>query len=412
MELIRISTAGSVDDGKSTLIGRLLYDSNALFEDQIENIKLASKKKDFKGIDYSLFTDGLRDERSQGITIDVAHLYFSVPGHKFIIADTPGHIQYTRNMVTGMSNANIALILIDIKKGLNEQVKRHIHIARMLRIQKIIFCVNKMDLVTYEEIKFHELRDEFTSLNKTLKIEHFTFIPIAAIHGENVVTQSSKMPWYQGKSILQEIIEAGEASNENTCSKRMPIQCVINAKRDEKNYRGYAGMVASGTFTPGEEVIVLPTGIKSKIKSITLNGENIIEASQGSSIAIELEHEIDITRGDMIAGIDSLPLTSNEITSTICWMHEHPIDLSKKYILKLATRDIPCLVKNINSKYNDSFDEMIHHPAEVLMNDIANISIKTAVPVHFDTYATNKYMGRFILIDPVSNETVAAGIIE
>ena len=412
MDLIRISTAGSVDDGKSTLIGRLLFDSNALFEDQIENIISASRKKNFEGIDYSLFTDGLRDERTQGITIDVAHIYFSTSNHKYIIADTPGHVQYTRNMITGMSNADIALILIDIKKGLNEQVKRHIHIASLLRIPKIIFCVNKMDLVSYQEDKFNAIKEEFILLNDKLKIKHYLFIPITALHGDNVVNKSNSMEWYKGKSILEELIMPDDDFTINDDHQWMPIQCVINAKKDEINYRGYTGMVASGKFNIGEDVIVLPIGIKANIKSITQNGNNITEGKKGHSIAIELDREIDITRGDMISGIKKLPIQSNEIIATICWMHEQAVNLSKKYILKITTKDIQCIVSNSISKYDNDFETAIQDPSEIVMNDIAKIKLKTASPVLFEKYPSDKTLGRFILIDPVTNETVAAGIIE
>ena len=412
MELLRISTAGSVDDGKSTLIGRLLYDSNALFEDQIENIISASKKKNVEGIDYSLFTDGLRDERTQGITIDVAHIYFSTQTHKYIIADTPGHVQYTRNMITGMSNADIALILIDVNKGLNEQVKRHIHIATLLRISKIIFCVNKMDLVDYEEKRFNDIMQAFNLMNEALKLENYTFIPIAAMHGDNVVFKSLNMDWYKGKPILEELLLHDNINSDGSKSSRMPIQCVINAKQQTENYRAYAGMVASGNFTIGEEIIVLPIGIKAKIKSITQNGNEIDEASKGKSIAIELDHEIDISRGDMIAGIDSPPTISNQLDTTICWMHEQPINVSKKLILKIATKDTQCMITNIISKNDHDFNFVIQDPAEVLMNDIARVKLKTAVPIYFEKFSSNKTLGRFILIDPVSNQTVAAGIID
>jgi len=412
MELTRISTAGSVDDGKSTLIGRLLFDSHALLEDQIENILQASKKKNFEGIDYSLFTDGLRDERTQGITIDVAHLYFSSPYHKYIIADTPGHVQYTRNMITGMSNADIALILIDIKKGLNEQVKRHIFIALLLKIPKLIFCVNKMDLTSYQEDSFLKIVEEFNLMNKSLDLKEYTFIPISATNGDNVVSVSSKMPWYKGKSIIQEIEELEIVETNKNISKRIQVQCVINSQLGEATYRGYAGMISSGNFKVGEEITVLPIAIKATIKSIIQNGKNIQEAETGSSIAIELDHEIDISRGDMIAGIALPPINSNEITSTICWMHEQPLSILKKYILKIGTKETQCIVSNIISKYNNDFDQIIQAPKEAGINEIATISIKTANPIHFDKYVSNKNTGRFILIDPVSNDTVAAGIIE
>ncbi len=412
MNLIRISTAGSVDDGKSTLIGRLLFDSNALFEDQIENIISASRKKNFEGIDYSLFTDGLRDERIQGITIDVAHIYFSTPNHKYIIADTPGHIQYTRNMVTGMSNADIALILIDVKKGLNEQLKRHIFIAHLLKIPKLIFCINKMDLTSYQEDSFLKIVEEFNSMNSLLDLNEYTFIPISATNGDNVVSLSSKMPWYKGKSIIQEIDELDIVETNKNISKRMPVQCVINSQLGEIKYRGYAGMVSSGTFKVGEEILVLPIAMKATIKSIIQNGKNIQEGEKGSSIAIELDREIDISRGDMISCIALPPINSNEITAKICWMHEQPLSISKKYILKITTKETQCIVSKIISKHNNEFDQIIQAPNEAEINEIATIKIKTAYPIHFDKYVNNKNTGRFILIDPVSNDTVAAGIIE
>lgn len=412
MKLIRISTAGSVDDGKSTLIGRLLYDSKSLFEDQIEHVFEASKKKNIEGIDYSLFTDGLRDERIQGITIDVAHIYFSTSENKYIIADTPGHVQYTRNMVTGMSNADIALILIDINKGLNEQVKRHIHIAAMLRIPKIIFCVNKMDLVGYDEKPFRDLIDQCIYLTNKLNLDHITFIPISAINGDNVVLRSENMPWHIGRSILEEINQHVTNQVENSSQKRLPIQCVINKQEDAKYYRGYAGMVISGMFSAGEEIIILPAGIRSTIKSITKNGNPVQDAGTGYSIVIELDHEIDITRGDLIVGANDLPTASSEITAKVCWMNESPIQQSKKYLLKTGSKEVPCLVVTIISKFANNFEDITKDPVDLLMNDIGYIKLKTSSPIYYDQYAMNKPMGRFILIDPVSNDTVAAGIIE
>ena len=410
--LLRFTTAGSVDDGKSTLIGRLLYDSKSIFEDQMEHIVQSGKRLGRDELDLSLLTDGLRAEREQGITIDVAYRYFATPRRKFIIADTPGHIQYTRNMVTGASTADLAVILIDARKGVLEQTIRHSYIASLLDIRHIIFCINKMDMVEWAESVFNRIKDELTLLTVKLNITDSHFIPISAKYGDNVVDQSSRMNWYNGKTFLNlsETIEIRK--NKNPDNKRFPVQTIIRPNTTEfHDYRGYAGRVAGGVFRPGEEVTILPSLRKSKIKSIDVLGKTLSETVAGDSVAISLEDEIDISRGDMLVSTDDLPVISQDINLMICWFNERPMQLGGKYLIRINSNEAGCIIKSVSYRMNINTLENDFENRSINMNDIANITIKTSKPVFFDSYKKNNITGSMIFIDEGTNETVAAGMI-
>ncbi|MCT4614319.1 MAG: sulfate adenylyltransferase subunit CysN [Marinifilaceae bacterium] len=413
MELLRFTTAGSVDDGKSTLIGRLLYDSKAIFEDQLEAIELSSQKRGDSEVDLALLTDGLRAEREQGITIDVAYRYFATPKRKFIIADTPGHIQYTRNMVTGASTANAAVILVDSRNGVIEQTLRHSYIAGLLNIPHIIVCINKMDLVNYNQETYEKIKAEYIEVAEKLKLKDINFIPISAKYGDNVVDKSENMTWYDGDTLLDlleniEIID--DRSFENP---RFPVQYVIRPQTDEHHdYRGYAGRVASGVFKADQEVRILPSGIVTKIKSIdTFNGE-ISEAFPPQSITLTLENDIDVSRGDMIVENGKEPQSGNEFDAMISWMNEKPMLERGKYLLKHTSNETKCMVRDIKFKVNINTLEEKTDDKTINMNDIACVSFKTSKPIFFDSYVDNRETGSFILIDEATNETVAAGMIK
>lgn len=412
MELLRFTTAGSVDDGKSTLIGRLLYDSKSIFEDQYEAIKLASERRGEDSVNLALLTDGLKAEREQGITIDVAYRYFATPKRKFIIADTPGHIQYTRNMVTGASTANLAIVLVDARKGVIEQTKRHTFIASLLGIKHHILCINKMDLVNWDKTIFEKIKHDFKNITAKIEINDIHFIPISALKGDNIIHKSENMNWYKN-STLMELLEGIEISNDNNFKDgRFPIQCVIRPQKDEfHDYRGYAGRVASGTFKPGDKVTVLPSKLSSKIKSIDLYNQQIEEAFPPMSVTIRLEDEIDISRGDMIVHANNLPEISQEIEVMLCWMNENKMEINGKYHLKHTTKECKCIVKEVKSKLDVHTFEEIYNDKEVCLNDITRISIKTMLPLFYDKYKVNKFTGSIILIDEKTNETVAAGMI-
>ncbi len=412
MELLRFTTAGSVDDGKSTLIGRLLYDSKSIFEDQLEAVKKASIQKGNDYINLALLTDGLRSEREQGITIDVAYRYFATPKRKFIIADTPGHVQYTRNMVTGASTANAALILIDARNGVTEQTHRHTYIASLLQIPHIIVCINKMDLVDYDQKTYEEIRDKFAQFAQTIDVKDFLFVPISALKGDNVVDASANMPWYDNGTLM-EILETLHIENDyNFTDARYPVQYVIRPLTDEHHdYRGYAGRVAGGVFNKGDEVIVLPSGIKSKISSIdTFNGE-IDKTFPPMSVSLSLTDDIDICRGDMIAKPDNMPEVSQDIEATICWMNQKPLNTSRKYVLMHTSNEVKCMVKEIICKVNVNTLEEIIDDKEVGLNTIAKVKIRTTKPLIFDAYKRNRVTGSFILIDEATNETIGVGMI-
>jgi len=412
MELLRFTTAGSVDDGKSTLIGRLLFDSKAIFEDQLESIEKASLKTGDGEVNLALLTDGLRAEREQGITIDVAYRYFATPKRKFIIADTPGHVQYTRNMVTGASTANVALILIDARNGVIEQTLRHAFIASLLQIPHIIVCVNKMDLVDFGEDRFEEIKSDFDKISSKLDVHDIRFVPISAKLGDNVVDRSQHMDWYDGPTLMYLLENIHIASDINHADARFPVQYVIRPMKDEyHDYRGYAGRIEGGVFKPNEAVKVLPSGLKSKIKSIDVFNGQLEEAFAPQSVTITLEDDIDISRGDLIIKDNGLPKSGQDIDMMICWFHEKPMMLGGKYAVKHTTNDLRCVIRDVKHKINVNTLENITGDKHIGLNDIAKISVKTTKPIYYDSYRKNRYTGSVILIDEATNETVAAGMI-
>lgn len=412
MELLRFTTAGSVDDGKSTLIGRLLFDSKQIFQDQMENIEKISERRGEDHVNLALLTDGLKAEREQGITIDVAYRYFATPKRKFIIADTPGHIEYTRNMVTGASTANLAIILVDARNGLVEQTRRHSFIASLLQIPHVVFCINKMDLVEYSEERFEEIKDDLEAFTSKLNTRDIRFIPISALKGDNVVNRSENMHWYQGPTLMYLLETIHIAGDENHVDCRFPVQYVIRPQKDEfHDYRGYAGRIAGGVFKPNDKIMVLPSGFGSKIKSIdTLDGP-IDEAFAPMSVTLTLEDDIDISRGDMIVRENNVPEISQDIDIMVCWLNAKPLQLNGKYALKHTTKDVRCIVKdvkyrmNINTLHRDEEDKTIK------MNDIGRITLRTTSPLFFDEYTKNRITGSVILIDEATNVTVGAGMI-
>ncbi|MFT5749898.1 MAG: sulfate adenylyltransferase subunit 1 [Ancylomarina sp.] len=412
MELLRFTTAGSVDDGKSTLIGRLLYDSKAIFEDQMEAIEISSKKRGDTEVDLALLTDGLRAEREQGITIDVAYRYFATPKRKFIIADTPGHIQYTRNMVTGASTANCALILVDARHGVIEQTLRHSYIANLLQIPHLIVCINKMDLMSYSEETYESIKNEYQRVADKLNIKDVRFIPISAKFGDNVVDASENMDWYKGETLLNLLETIEILDDRNHEDARFPVQYVIRPQSDEyHDYRGFAGRVASGVFKPGDKVKVLPSGRETTIKAIdTLDGELDI-AFTPQSVTLRLSDEIDTSRGDMIVAADNVPHMEQEFDAMVCWMNERPMLMGGKYTIKHTSNETRCMVRNVNFKVDINSLEERTDDNVIGLNDIACLKLKTAKPLFFDSYKKNRNTGSFILIDEATNETVAAGMI-
>ncbi|MBW6498162.1 MAG: sulfate adenylyltransferase subunit CysN [Bacteroidales bacterium] len=412
MELLRFTTAGSVDDGKSTLIGRLLYDSKSIFEDQYEAIRLSSERRGEPEVNLALLTDGLRAEREQGITIDVAYRYFATPKRKFIIADTPGHIQYTRNMVTGASTANLAIILVDARKGVLEQTKRHAFIASLLGIPHLVICINKMDLMDYDQQVFERIKKEFQGFASKFKVQDIQFIPISALKGDNVVEKSQNMPWYGGSTLmyLLETIHIGSDLNLVDC--RFPVQYVVRPQTDEyHDYRGYAGRVDGGIFKPGDKVMVLSSGFTSKIKAIDGPEGPVQEAFAPMSVTIRLEDELDVSRGDMIVRVNNVPEISQDIDMMVCWMNPAKLQLNGKYGIRHTTREARCVVKNILYKVDVNTLHRMQDDKEVGMNDIARISVRTTKPFFFDKYQINRFTGSVILIDEGTNETVGAGMI-
>ena len=411
--LLRFTTAGSVDDGKSTLIGRLLYDSKAVFEDQWESIETTSKKRGEEEVNLALLTDGLKAEREQGITIDVAYRYFATPKRKFIIADTPGHIQYTRNMVTGASTANLAIILVDARKGVIEQTCRHAFIANLLRIQHVVLCVNKMDLVDFSEEVYNGIVKSFSQFASRLdSLVEISFIPISALKGDNVVDRSEKTPWYRGPSLLHHLETVYIGPDANHVDARFPVQYVIRPYRDEfHDFRGYAGRIAGGVFKPGDEVMVLPSGFKSKIKSIEGPDGAMQEAYYPLVPVITLEDEIDISRGDMIVKENNPPEVSQDIEAMICWFSQTPLKLNGKYVLRQTTQEARAIVKDIKYKVNINTLHKIEDDKEITLNTICRISLRSARPIFFDPYKSNRITGSLILVDEFTNETVAAGMI-
>ncbi len=410
--LLRLFTAGSVDDGKSTLIGRLLYDSKSIFEDQYEAIKRSSEQRGEEQVNLALLTDGLRAEREQGITIDVAYRYFSTPRRKFIIADTPGHIQYTRNMVTGSSTANLAIIMIDARNGITEQTLRHTLITSLIGIRHIIVCINKMDLVGYKEEVFEKIRAEYEKFSSKLEVVDVQFIPIAALTGDNVVDKSTNMPWYGGSTLLYLLENIHVASDENLIDCRFPVQYVIRPQSDEyHDYRGYAGKVAGGIFKKGDKVMALPSGTVSKIKAIDTYDGPIEEAYPGMSVTMLLEDNIDLSRGDMLVREHNQPKIEQDIDMMICWLNENKLIVGGKYMIKHTTKDARCVVKSIQYKININTLHRIEDDKEIKLNDVGRITIRTTSPLFFDSYRKNRRTGSIILIDEATNETVGAGMI-
>ena len=413
MDLLRFTTAGSVDDGKSTLIGRLLYDSRSIFDDQLEAVEQASSKRGSGEVDLSLLTDGLRAEREQGITIDVAYRYFATPRRKFIIADTPGHIQYTRNMVTGASTANLAIILVDARKGIQEQTNRHAFIASLLGIPHIVFCINKMDLVDYDEAVFKKIQHQLEDFSSKLDVRDLNFIPISALKGDNVVNRSTRMDWYQGSTLMYMLENIHISGDRNHIDRRLPVQHVIRPMTDEwHDYRGFAGQINAGIFRTGDAVQVLPSGFQSTIKSIHLGEREVQEAFAPQSVVMTLADEIDISRGDMIAGVNSLPQSSQDVDVMICWLNERPLQPNGKYVVKHTSRDARCMVKEVAYKMDiNTLRKFPEDNKSIGMNDIGRVQLRTTVPLHFDAYSRNRSTGSLILVDEATNETVAAGMI-
>ncbi|MDP4611657.1 MAG: GTP-binding protein [Opitutales bacterium] len=414
MDLLRFTTAGSVDDGKSTLIGRLLYDSKAIFEDQMEAMELSSKARGDEHVNLALLTDGLRAEREQGITIDVAYRYFATPKRKFIIADTPGHIQYTRNMVTGASTANLAIVLIDARKGVIEQTCRHSFIANLLRIQHVVVCVNKMDLVDWDEGVFNKIVADFKSFASRLdNIVDVTFIPASALIGDNIVDKSENMPWYQGPTLLYHLETVYIGADENHVEARFPVQWVIRPHSDQyHDFRGFAGRVAGGVFKPGDEVTVLPSGFTSKIKAIESMDGPQQEVFAPMSATITLEDEIDMSRGDMLVKANNRPEPTQDIDAMICWFSsDKKLAGSGKYILRHTTKEVKAIVTEVRYKMNINTLHKVEDDLIFNLNDIGRIKIRTSAPLIADSYKSNRITGSFVLIDELTNATVAAGMI-
>lgn len=411
-QLLRFTTAGSVDDGKSTLIGRLLYDSKSIFEDQLEAIENTSKKKGHDGVDLALFTDGLRDEREQGITIDVAYRYFTTPKRKFIIADTPGHIQYTRNMVTGASTANVAIILIDARQGVIEQTKRHAFIASLLHIPHIIVCVNKMDLVDLKEEVFNKIISEFEDISSKMLVTDVQYIPISALLGDNVVNRSNNMDWYLGAPLLHTLETMHISSDINKVDARFPVQTVLRPQNEtHRDYRGYAGRVASGVLRQGDEVTVLPSGFTSIIKSIDTYEGALKEAYAPMSVSITLEDDIDVSRGDMIVRSKNKPEALQDIEIMLCWLHNDSARPRAKYSIRHTTNEQKAMIKEVVYKININTLGRNNENKDLNMNDIAKVKIRTTKPLMVDSYRENRTTGSIILVDDTTNETVAAGMI-
>ncbi|MFI2744593.1 sulfate adenylyltransferase subunit CysN [Zhouia sp. PK063] len=411
-QLLRFTTAGSVDDGKSTLIGRLLYDSKSIFEDQLASISATSAKKGHDGVDLALFTDGLKDEREQGITIDVAYRYFTTPKRKFIIADTPGHIQYTRNMVTGASTANAAIVLVDARHGVIEQTKRHAFIASLLQIPHLIVAVNKMDLVDFSEAVFNDIIAQFEEFSSKLLIQDIRYIPISALLGDNVVNSSKQTPWYHGGTLLHILETLHISSDINKVDARFPVQTVLRPQSEaHRDYRGYAGRIASGVLKVGDEVTALPSGFTSKIKSIDMYDQSLSEAFAPMSVSITLEDDIDISRGDMIVRTNNQPQASQDIEVMLCWLHNNPARPRAKYIVKHTSNDQKAMIKEVLHKIDINTLSRSEDDSALQMNDICKAKIRVTKPLLFDAYGQNRITGSLILVDEGTNETVAAGMI-
>jgi sulfate adenylyltransferase subunit 1 len=413
MDLLRFTTAGSVDDGKSTLIGRLLYDSKSIFEDQMEAIEESSRKKGDEKVNLALLTDGLKAEREQGITIDVAYRYFATPKRKFIIADTPGHIQYTRNMVTGASTANLAIILIDARKGVIEQTKRHSFIANLLRIQHVVVAVNKMDLVDYDQDVYDRIVADYKAFASRLdNIVDITPIPMSALNGDNIVDKSSNMPWFEGASLLYHLENVYVSGDENHVQARFPVQWVIRPQSDKfHDFRGFAGRVAGGVFKPGDDVTVMPSGFSTKVKAIHQDEKELGEAFAPQSVTITLDDEIDISRGDMLVKANNPPKQGQDIEAMICWFSNTNLNPRGKFVIRHTTKETKAIVQDIRYKVDVNTLRKEEDTSSFSLNEIGRVSLRTASPLFYDSYNQNRQTGSFILIDPGTNETVGAGMI-
>jgi bifunctional enzyme CysN/CysC len=412
VDLLRFSTAGSVDDGKSTLIGRLLYDSKGIFEDQLASIERTSLRRGNAAVDLALLTDGLRAEREQGITIDVAYRYFATPRRKFIIADTPGHVQYTRNMVTGASTADLAIVLIDARKGSLEQSRRHAFICSLLGIPHIVVVVNKMDLVDYSEEVFERISSQFADWSAKLETHDITFIPISALHGDNVVERTDRMRWYQGPSLLYHLEHVHIASDRNLIDVRFPVQFVIRPQSDEHHdYRGYAGQIATGSFKPGDEVVILPSGARTRIKRVETIDGPLAEAVPPLSVSILLEDDLDISRGDMICRPHNAPTMTSEIEAMVCWMNDRPLNAGGRYAIKHTTRNARALVEEVRYRIDVNTIHRDETADSLGLNEIGRVRLRTSSPLLVDEYRKNRHTGSFILIDETTNDTVGAGMV-
>ncbi len=415
MNVLKIATAGSVDDGKSTLIGRILYDTNSLTDDKLEAIKEKSKQRGLDYLDFSLATDGLIAEREQGITIDVAHIYFSTSKTSFIIADTPGHIEYTRNMVTGASNSQASIILIDARNGVVEQTYRHFFINTLLRIKNVVIAINKMDLVNYSEKKFNQIKSEieFLASKSLYKNQQLTFIPLSALKGDNVVKRSEKIPWYKGLTLLDHLESLESEDIQEQSQVRFPIQTVIRPKTSEyHDFRGYAGKIYGGNLTVGDTVTILPSATTSKIKSIHFFDKEYLKAERGSSVTITLEDNVNVSRGDMLVKVNEEPTIAKELKAIICWMDKTPLQASEKYYLKHGVNDVQAKITELSSIIKTDFSGKEENPSQLALNEIGEVTLKVSKPLFFDSYKKNKSNGAFILINPKTNNTAGVGFIQ
>ncbi len=411
-DILRFITAGSVDDGKSTLIGRLLYDTKTIFEDQLQHVEDVSRRRGDERTNLALLTDGLRAEREQGITIDVAYRYFSTPRRKFIIADAPGHIQYTRNMVTGASTANLAIVLVDARKGLVEQSRRHTFLASLLGIPHIVFAVNKMDLVDYREEVFERIKAEFTNWAAKLQVRDLTFIPISALHGDNIVERSGNTPWYRGTPLLYHLETVHIASDRNLIDVRFPVQWVIRPQSDEHHdFRGYAGTVAGGILKPGDDVVVLPSGFTSKIARISTYDGPVEEAFPPMAVTVQLADELDVSRGDMICRPNNQPSASQDLDAMVCWMTDRPLKPRARYAIKHTTRWVRAMVTELQYRLDVNSLHREEGPPQLGLNDIGRVKLRTTAAVFYDPYQRNRTTGSFVLVDESTHETVGAGML-
>ncbi|AZA83680.1 sulfate adenylyltransferase [Chryseobacterium lactis] len=412
MDILRFITAGSVDDGKSTLIGRLLYDSKSILQDQLEVLEKHSKNKNEDGVDLALLTDGLRAEREQGITIDVAYRYFSTPKRKFIIADAPGHVQYTRNMITGASNSDLMVILIDARKGVIEQTRRHSIIASLLKLKKVAVAINKMDMVDYSEEVFETIKSDYSKIADNLGLNDVTYFPISALKGDNIVSTSSRTEWYEGQSLL-DYLEQVTLNEEFNNGSRFQVQYVIRPQTEElHDYRGYAGKILSGKFKKGDKIHILPAGLTSEISKIEIHGEEQEEAVEGQPVVIHIAHDLDISRGDLFANEEQLPAVEKDLEVLLCWLDQKPLQPGNKYLLQQNSRLVKAIVKEVDYKINVNTLSREQVDGDIKLNEIVKVTLRTAQPLVYDSFISNKTTGSAILVDETSNSTVAACIIQ